>query len=87
MALDANRLGDAMMATADAAMASFIGQGSNPANAANYRRSLWRGLAANIIAEFSSNAVIESLSVTMSPNGDPPHTHPAQTTEATGKIS
>jgi len=44
-------------------------------------------MAAEIIAEFSSNATIAPLSTTSTPNDGAAHIHNPITVQATGKIS
>ncbi len=88
MALDGNRLGDALKAAVEASLGSYINQGATPVNAAAYREVLWRAVGNAIVNEITTNATIESLTVTMTPNDGSPHTHSPSTTDtATGKIS
>lgn len=88
MAMNANVLGDAMMAAEDAVYNTYIGENSNPANHAAYRQARYRAMAAVIIAHINQYAEISPLTVTMTPNDGAPHVHaPATTDSATGKIS
>jgi len=88
MAMNANVLGDALKAAEDAVVVSYIGEGSNPANAAAYRQARYRAFAGALIAHIQASAEIASLTVTMTPNDGAAHVHtPSSTTTATGKIS
>ncbi len=88
MAMNANVLGDAMMAAEDAVYNNYIGESANPANHAAYRQARYRAMAAVIIAHINQYATIDVLTVTMTPNDGAPHVHsPSTTTAATGKIS
>ncbi|MGB5107332.1 MAG: hypothetical protein WBP42_11535 [Candidatus Zixiibacteriota bacterium] len=91
MAMNANTLGDAMMAAEDAVYNTYINENSNPANHAAYRQARYRAMAAVIIAHIQQYAEIEPLSVnntTYSDSNTGPHDHePAVTVQAAGKIS
>ncbi len=88
MAMNANVLGDAMMAAEDAVYNTYIGENSNPANHAAYRQARYRAMAAVIIAHINQYAEISSLTVNNTAMDGAAHTHaPASTSAATGKIS
>lgn len=88
MAMNANVLGDAMMAAEDAVYNTYINENSNPANHAAYRQARYRAMAAVIIAHINQYAEIASLTVNNTPMDGAAHTHaPASTSSATGKIS
>jgi len=87
MAMNANTLGDALMAAEAAVVASYIGEGSNPANAGAYQQARYRAFAAAFIAHIQANATIASITCNETVAGDPPHVHNVSTQSATGKIS
>lgn len=91
MAMNANVLGDAMMAAEDAVYNTYIGENTNPANHAAYRQARYRAMAAVIIAHINQYAEISPLSVNNTTYSDPntgAHDHePSVTIQATGKIS
>lgn len=82
MAMDGNRLGDAMY---NAMMAIGMEQGSGESD--DLGRKRMKAIAAEIIREINGYATIAPLSTTSTIAGDPPHIHNPITVESTGKIS
>lgn len=78
MALDKNRLGDAIKTKVDAQLAT-LSQSSDPADAAAYRTALYRGIAEAIIDEIKANAEIGSLTCNQTPNDGAAHIHNVST--------
>lgn len=88
MAMNANVLGDAIMAAEDAVYNAYINENTNPANHAAYRQARYRALAAAIIDHIKTYGEIAALTVNNTPMDGANHTHaPANTSAATGKIS
>lgn len=87
MAMDKNRLGDAIKAKVDAQIAT-LSQSSDPGDAAAYRTALFRAIAEAIISEISENAELASLSCNQTPADGAGHTHNVSTQSGQqGKIS
>lgn len=88
MGMNANVLGDAIMAAEDAVYNQYITENASPANHAAYRQARYRAMAQAIINHINSYAEIASLTVNNTPADGANHTHaPASTSTATGKIS
>jgi hypothetical protein len=88
MAMNANVLGDAIMAAEDAVYNSYISETTDPINHAAYRQARYRALAQTIISHINTYAEVASLTVNNTPMDGAAHTHsPALTSAATGKIS
>jgi|GEM_PF-3422379 len=86
MAMDKNRLGDAIKAKVDAQLAT-LSQSSDPADASAYRTALFRGIAEAIIDEINTNAEIGSLSCNQTPNDGAAHIHSVSTVSGQKEIS